>query len=125
MGPRSCTAMVSGPTLSKKSQDCGKAIFIHSLRSITDSLYPGWNYTNLAHLLSESRDLGLNEHGQDHVLALLYDLDPQASDPKTVVIQVTQGVGHGCHESIDDANYGGDLATYMRKEVTTASHPSS
>jgi hypothetical protein len=31
------------------------------------------------------------------------------------VRQVTQGVGHGCHESIDDANYGGDLATYMRK----------
>jgi hypothetical protein len=31
------------------------------------------------------------------------------------VRQVTQGVGHGCHESIDDANYDGDLATYMRK----------
>jgi hypothetical protein len=31
------------------------------------------------------------------------------------VKQVTQGVGHGCHESIDDANYDGDLATYMRK----------
>jgi hypothetical protein len=32
------------------------------------------------------------------------------------VKQVTQGVGHACHESIDDTNYGGgDLATYMRK----------
>jgi hypothetical protein len=31
------------------------------------------------------------------------------------VRQVTQGVGHGCHESINDANYGGDLITYMRK----------
>jgi hypothetical protein len=35
--------------------------------------------------------------------------------PSTSVRQVTQGVGHGCHESIDDANYDGDLATYMRK----------
>jgi hypothetical protein len=31
------------------------------------------------------------------------------------VRQVTQGVGHEGHESIDDANYDGDLATYMRK----------
>jgi hypothetical protein len=25
------------------------------------------------------------------------------------VRQVTQGVGHGCHESIDNANYGGGI----------------
>jgi hypothetical protein len=31
------------------------------------------------------------------------------------VRQVTQGVGHGCHESIDDANYDGDLATLHEK----------
>jgi hypothetical protein len=35
--------------------------------------------------------------------------------PPISVRQVTQGVGHGCHESINDANYDGDLATYMRK----------
>jgi hypothetical protein len=34
---------------------------------------------------------------------------------RVCVRQVTQGVGHECHESIDDANYGGDLATDMRK----------
>jgi hypothetical protein len=32
-----------------------------------------------------------------------------------IVRQATQGVGHECHESIDDTNYDGDLATYMRK----------
>jgi hypothetical protein len=40
---------------------------------------------------------------------------PDQSCRRDAVGQVTQGVGHECHESIDDANYDGDLATYMRK----------
>jgi hypothetical protein len=71
--------------LSKRARDYGQAISFHSLRSIADSLYPGQNYTNLAHILGETPALG---HLSDFLggaspdsssIAVLYDLETPES----------------------------------------------
>jgi hypothetical protein len=84
------------------------------INAVSSACRPEQSWGIIDRLISQTQDirlfrLCLLRIGLFPMLDTFFDLHDRFFQflPLTFVRQVTQGVGHECHESIDDANYDG------------------